>query len=376
MKTVEILVVFLISIVMGIAIGFFGAKMMPSGGPPMMGHGGMGAPAVEVQLSEMIALDTPVEHIGKVEPIQDVQVRSEVDGYITAVHFDEGAAINEGDLLFTIDPRQYKATVQVRQAELAQAQAELSRANKYLKRLQNASAKSVSQSDIDTGESDQLQAVAAIKQAEANLNLAEIDLAYTEIRAPISGRIGRALVTKGNYVSNMSDALARIVQLHPIRVVFSLSDRVYYDLKAAKKTDLVGQLLLPNGSLFGSKGHIDFSDNEIRETTGTLAMRYAFPNDDGTLVPGAFVTIMLGEQAPPMGIAIAQRAVLIDTDGSYVLVADDAGLIRVQRIQTGKTVGMMVEVTSGLKTGEKVVVEGLQKVRPGATASVTIAGAK
>jgi RND family efflux transporter MFP subunit len=376
MKTVEIIIVFLISIVMGIAIGFFAAKMMPSGGPPTMGQGGMDAPAVDVQLAEMIALDTPIEHIGKVEPIQEVNVSSEVAGYVTAVHFEEGAQVNEGDLLFTIDQRQYQATVQVRQAELAQAQAELSRADKYLKRLQAASEKGVSRSDLDTAESDQLQAAAALKQAEANLNLAEIDLAYTEIRAPISGRIGRALVTKGNYVSNTSDSLARIVQLNPIRVVFSLPDRIYYDLMTANKTDLVGQLRLPDGSTFGATGHIDFEDNEIRETTGTLAMRYAFPNDDGTLVPGTFVTVLLGEQTPTMGLAVSQRAVLTDSDGSYVLVADERGLIREQRIQTGKTVGSMIEVTTGLKTGEQVVVEGLQKVQPGTTAAVTITGAE
>lgn len=376
MKTVEIIIVFLISIVMGIAIGFFAAKMMPSGGPPTIGQGGMDAPAVDVQLAEMIALDTPIEHIGKVEPIQAVDVSSEMAGYVTVVHFEEGAQVNEGDLLFTIDQRQYQATVQVRQAELAQAQAELSRADKYLKRLQTASAKSVSRSDLDTAESDQLQAAAALKQAEANLNLAQIDLAYTEIRAPISGRIGRALVTKGNYVSNTSDSLARIVQLNPIRVVFSLPDRIYYDLMTANKTDLVGQLQLPDGSTFGATGHIDFEDNEIRETTGTLAMRYAFPNDDATLVPGTFVTVLLSEQTPTMGLAVSQRAVLTDTDGSYVLVADEKGLIHEQRIQTGKTVGTMIEVTTGLKTGEQVVVEGLQKVQPGTTATVTITGAE
>ncbi len=376
MKTIEIIIVFLISMVMGIAVGFFAAKMMPSGGPPMAGPGGMGAPAVDVQLAEMIALDTPVEHIGKVEPIQEVDVSSEVAGYVTAVHFEEGAQVNEGDLLFTIDQRQYQATVQVRQAELAQAQAELARADKYLKRLQAASEKGVSQSDLDTAESDQLQAAAALKQAEANLNLAEIDLAYTEIRAPISGRIGRALVTKGNYVSSTSDSLARIVQLNPVRVVFSLPDRIYYDLLTANKTDLVGQLKLPDGSTFGATGYVDFSDNEINETTGTLAIRYAFPNDEGTLVPGTFVTVLLGEQTPTMGLAVPQRAVLTDADGAYLLVADETGLIREQRIQTGITVGSMIEVTAGLKTGEQVVVEGLQKVQPGTTATVTIAGAE
>lgn len=376
MKTVEIIIVFLISITMGIAVGFFAAKMMPSGGSPMAGPGGMGAPAVEVQLAEKIALDTPIEHIGKVEPIQEVDVSSEVDGTITAVHFEEGALVSEGDLLFTIDQRQYQATVKVREAELAQAQAELSRADKYLKRLQAASEKGVSQSDLDTAESDQLQAAAALKQAEANLNLAEIDLANTEIRAPIGGRIGRALVTKGNYVSTTSDSLARIVQLNPIRVVFSLPDRIYYDLINAQRADLVGQLKLPDGSMFGATGQIDFSDNEMRETTGTLAMRYAFANDGDTLVPGTFVTVLLGEQTPTMGLAVAQRAVLTDTDGRYVFVADQKGLIREQRIETGITVGSMIEVKTGLKTGEQVVVEGLQKVQPGSTATVTILGAE
>ena len=190
----------IIGIAAAIGLGFMIRGCMPGGGPPpgMMGFGDMPPPGVKaVELKEM-PLDVLDEYIASVEPVQQVQVRSEVTGYLNAVHFTEGAYVNEGDLLFTVDEQQYQALVEVRKAELARAAAELDRADKFLDRMHEASERSVSQSDLDTAESAHLQAVANMKLAEANLNLARIDLGYAQIRAPISGRIGAAMLTKGN----------------------------------------------------------------------------------------------------------------------------------------------------------------------------------
>lgn len=365
-------------LVIGIAIGFFLRMFIPMGGPPpaMMGMGEMPPPAVKALALKQQPLDVLDEYIAAVEPVQQVQVRSEVPGYLDAVHFAEGAYVQEGDLLFTIDQSQYQATVELRAAELARAQAELDRAQKFLKRMQETDARGISQADVDSAESDHLRAAANLKQAQANLNLAQIDLAYAEIRAPISGRIGAALVTKGNYVNAATEVLAHIVQTDPIRIVFSMTDRAYLDFRRelgpGQDSDLVAQVKLPNGVVLPVTGKKDFDDNRMNAKTGTLAVRYLFDNPDELLVSGGYVNLMLGKPERPLGLRIPQRAVLLDPDGSYVLTATDEGLVGMARVTLGRAIASDTEVISGLSPGERVIVEGIQKVQPGVQASVTL----
>ena len=361
-----------------IGVGYFISLFVPSGGPPpgMMGMGEMPPPAViAVELKER-PLDVLEDHIATVEPVQEVMVRSEVAGYIDDVHFTEGSFVKAGDLLFTIDQKQYQAMVDVREAELARAKAELNRAEKFFKRMREANKRSVSQSDLDTAESDQLQAVANLKQAAANLNLAKIDLGYAKVRAPISGRIGVAKVTKGNYVTSASNELARIVQISPIRVVFSMTDRAYLDFRAQElagtSDGLVAYIRLPNGTQLPLVGKKEFDDNVMNPETGTMAVRYLFDNPDGRLVPGGYVNILLGLRQRPMGIRIPQRAVLLDPKGSYVLTVNGEGQVGTARVEIGESVEGDFVVLSGLKAGDRIVVDGVQKARPGMTAQVTL----
>ena len=361
-----------------IGVGYFISLFVPSGGPPpgMMGMGEMPPPAViAVELKER-PLDVLDDHIATVEPVQEVMVRSEVAGYIDDVHFTEGSFVKAGDLLFTIDQKQYQAMVDVREAELARAKAELNRAEKFLKRMREANKRSVSQSDLDTAESDKLQAVANLKQAAANLNLAKIDLGYAKVRAPISGRIGMAKVTKGNYVTSASGELARIVQTSPIRVVFSMTDRAYLDFRAQElagtSDGLVAYIRLPNGTQLPLVGKKEFDDNVMNPETGTMAVRYLFDNPDGRLVPGGYVNILLGLRQRPMGIRIPQRAVLLDPKGSYVLTVNGEGQVGTARVEIGESVEGDFVVLSGLKAGDRIVVDGVQKARPGMTAQVTL----
>ena len=361
-----------------IGVGYSISLFIPSGGPPpgMMGMGEMPPPAViAVELKER-PLDVLADHIATVEPVQEVMVRSEVAGYIDDVHFTEGSFVKSGDLLFTIDQKQYQAMVDVRQAELSRAKAELNRAEKFFKRMRDANRRSVSQSDLDTAESEQLQAVANLRQAEANLNLAKIDLGYAKVRAPISGRIGMAKVTKGNYVTSASNELARIVQISPIRVVFSMTDRAYLDFRAQElagtSDGLVARIRLPNGTQLPLIGKKEFDDNVMNAETGTMAVRYLFDNPDGRLVPGGYVNILLGSGQRPMGIRIPQRAILLDPQGSYVLTVNGEGRVDTARVEIGKSVEGDFVVLSGLKAGDRIVVDGVQKVRPGMTAQVTL----
>ena len=375
MKTVIQVVVVVVSIGIGILIG----KMLPGGGmaPGMMGgFGEMPPPGVKAVELKEVPLDVQSEYIATIEPVQDVMVRSEVSGYLDAVHFKEGSYVEAGDLLFTIDRKQYQALVEAREAELARAKAELDRAEKFLKRMMEANARSVSQSDLDTAESAKLQAVANLKQAEANLNMAQIDFDYSEIRAPISGRIGAAMLTKGNFVNAASDTLARIVQVDPIRVAFSMTDRTYLDLRekmlAGETDQMAAQVKLPNGMLLPAKGVKDFDDNTMNPMTGTLTVRYLFDNPDGLLVPGGYATMAIGKAERPVGLRIPQRAVLVGPDGSYVLTVDEQGMVGTAMVELGDTMDTDIVVQSGLKVGDRVVVDGIQKVQPGVTASVTL----
>jgi len=361
-----------------IGVGYFISLFIPSGGTPpgMTGMGKMPPPAViAVELKER-PLDVLDDYIATVEPVQEVMVRSEVAGYIDNVHFTEGSLVKAGDLLFTIDRKQYQAMVDVREADLDRAKAELDRAEKFLKRMRKANKRSVSQSDLDTAESDQLQAVANLKQAAANLNLARIDLGYTTVRAPISGRIGMAKVTKGNYVTSASGELARIVQTSPIRVVFSMTDRAYLDFRAralaGTAEGLVARIRLPNGTQLPLVGKKAFDDNVMNAETGTMAVRYLFDNPDGLLVPGGYVNILLGSRQRPMGIRILQRAVLLDPQGYYVLTVNGEGRVGTARVEIGASVEGDFVVLSGLKAGDRIVVDGVQKVRPGMNAVVTL----
>ncbi len=375
----------LVTAIVLIGVGYGISLFIPSGGqaPDMRGAGATGKmppPAVvAVELTEQ-PLDLLEDHIARVEPVQEVMVRSEVSGYIDDVHFTEGSFVTEGDLLFTIDQEQYQAIVDVRQAELARAKAELNRAEKYLRRMRKASQRSVSQSNLDTAESDQLQAVANLKQAEANLNLARLDLGYAKVRAPISGCIGAAKVTKGNYVTAASNALARIVQISPIRVVFSMTDRAYLDFRAQELTGaaqgLVARIRLPNGTQLPLIGKKAFDDNVMNAETGTMAVRYLFDNPDGQLVPGGYVNILLGLRQRPMGIRIPQRALLLDAKGAYVLTVNGEGQVGAARVETGESIEDEIVVLSGLKAGDRIIVDGVQKARPGMTAQVTLQEAR
>lgn len=340
--------------------GLFGG--MASGMPGMPGMGETPPAAVNAVEVRRQYLHPAEEYIARVEPIEDVMIRSEVAGYIENVHFTEGGMVNEGDVLFTIDQRTYQAAVDA-------AKADVLRAERLYDRMKNADARSVSKSDLETAESELMRAQAALDQAQVNLD-------YTEIKAPVSGRIGAAQVTKGNYVSSASGALARIVQMDPIRVTFSLTDREYLtfrqnELSGASETR-VAQVRLPDETVLPEIGKKDFDDNAVNPQTGTIAVRYLFENPDGLLLPGGFVTALLRTPEAEKGILIPQKAVLVDQQGSYVLTVDENGNVGTARIERGPQIETGVVVRSGLQPGDRIIVDGVQKAQPGATVNVTL----
>jgi RND family efflux transporter MFP subunit len=278
--------------------------------------------------------------------------------------------VKAGELLFSIDDRQYKATVALRKAELSKAKANYDRAVKYDKRLKAADKRSVSAADIEMSESEVLQGKAAVAEAEASVWLAEIDLAHTQITAPISGQIGEALLTKGNYVTPASGNLATIVQINPIRVTFSLPDKDYLDRLAAFRVPDApvynASVSLANGALYPLKGTRDFENNVMDKRTATMTISMRFDNPEGFLVPGSMVRVNVKPVKSHIAAVIPQEAVMADTNGNYVYTVDDKNVASQRRIKLGDAIGStMYEVRSGLDAGGRIVRKGIQMVHDG-----------
>ena len=223
---------------------------------------------VETAQVTLKAINPPQSFMGHVEPILDVDLRAQIEGTIDAVAFQEGATVKEGDLLYRIDPRVYEARVAQAKAALAEAEARSENANRYYERISKVDKRSVTEAEIDQAYADKLEAQAAIEQCKADLKSAEINLGYCEIRAPISGRIGQSLLKKGDYVSPSLGTLARIVQMDPVRVVFSVPDRAYLQGKTVAGSQglasdaIRAQIRLADGSIYAHDGKADFIGNE------------------------------------------------------------------------------------------------------------------
>lgn len=353
-----------------VAFGWFlKGRLTPQTGA-MMGMGS-NTPYVLIQQLKTRNISPKKSYIGHVEAIKSVDLKPQISGYVEKVLFQEGSLVNEGDLLFVIEQKRYIANVELRQAELASAKANLVRAERDYKRQVSLSKQNyASKATLDTSESSYLQAKAAVAQAEANLDLAKIDLDYTEIKAPITGFIGKALVTEGNYVNSTTQNLARIVQMDPIRVAFSVSDKdmlamrkLYQDPKdsSAIKTELV----LSDGTVLVNHLKSRFADNEVNTNTATIAVYAEYGNERGLLYPGNYVDIRVGEKDDKIAVMVPQAALAQDEAGNYVYTVNKDGVAEQKRVVLGDIIGTEQVVESGLSADDKVIIQGLQKVANG-----------
>jgi membrane fusion protein, multidrug efflux system len=319
------------------------------------------------------------DFVGRVTAIDKVDIVARVAGFIETRNFTEGQSVKTGDLLFRIEQDTYKAAVDQQAANLAKAKATEANAALQLQRGQELiKNQNIPQATVDQRAADEQSAQADVLQAQALLEQAQINLGYTEIRAPIDGRIGLATFTVGNLVQPTSGTLATIVSVDPIYVIFQASERniIAYKRRVAESADKNPQVVLhikmPDGSEYPHPGVTNFLDVQVDSNTDTVAVRAQVPNPDGVLIPGGIVGVTTERGQPEAALVVPQSAVQLDQAGHFVLVVDDAKKVELRRVTTGVEQGRDVVVIKGLKEGELVIVEGVQKVRPGQVVAPTV----
>jgi len=312
------------------------------------------------------------EFSGRLRAVEDVQVRPRVGGTIEEMHFQEGDLVKKGDLLFTLDLRPYKAAYDQANAALVGAKAVADLANSDLKRASSLfEQKAYSQREFDEKNNGQKEAVAAVAVAQAQVEIAKLNLEYAEIRAPISGRVGRPDITVGNVVEAGGNApvLTTMQSVDPIYADFDIDEQTY--LKAMKSVREGKGLNMPvfmglaDEADFPREGKIRSFDNQLSGDSGTLRVRAEFKNPDGVLTPGLFARVRLGNADKQNAVLINDSAVGTDQDRKFVYTVDDKGNVNYRPVTLGTVDHGMRIVESGLQTGEKIIVNGLMRVHPG-----------
>jgi len=348
-----------------------------AGGQPAPG----GPPAVGVVRAERQQITQSDEFIGRIQAIGRVALVARVSAFLEKRAFVEGAEVKQGDLLYLLEQPPFQAQVDAAKANVAQLEAQHRNAELTLERAQYL-LKTVAgqQSNVDSALASERSLAAQIEGAKAQLQTAEINLGYTEIRAPIDGKITSTAVTEGNVVSPTTGTLANIVSQDPMYVLFSISLRAGLDLRNRYEAKggfnaVVLKLRLPDGRIYGQDGKADYVSPTVAENTDTVAVRGVFANPLMPGVPtggpaprelfdGEFVTVMLEGVVPIAVLGIPRAAVLSDQQGDYIYVVDAQNKAQIRRIQLGQSTPTTAVVTSGLSEGELVVSEGLQRVRP------------
>jgi RND family efflux transporter MFP subunit len=349
---------------------------------------GCGKPAQQAPPPPVVSVVQPIareviewdEYIGRLESPETVEVRARVSGYLDKVHFKEGKEIKKGELLFTIDRRPYQAEYDRAEAEHERAESQADLAKSDAERAKNLIAtKAISQEDFDTKTKTYTSALAAVKSAKAAMDSAKLNLEFTEIRAPISGRISRALVTEGNLISGGvsgtgATLLTTIVSLDPLYLYGDADERAilkYRRLRqegrrvSARDTDIPAEMELADETGFPHKGYMDFVDNRVDPNTGTLRARGVFTNTDHTLSPGLFGRIRIPGSGKYPALLIPDRALGSDQAQKFVYVVNGEKKVEFRPVKIGPLIDGLRVVKEGLKPGEQVIIEGLLRVRPG-----------
>ena len=338
------------------------------------------APSVPVTVAVVASRDVTTwqEFSGRLEAVDRVQIRSRVAGAVQSVHFREGALVKAGDPLFSIDPEPYQAAVSQAEGQVASADAKVNIAQIELERGRRLSDnRTISQSDLDQRQNAFTEAQAGLRTAQAALRSAQLELGYTEVRAPVSGRVGKIEITVGNLVAagSTSPALTTLVSVDPIYASFNASEEMVTKALAELPAGdgavrAVEQIPVEVGTLADQgtpiKGKLQLIDNQVDAASGTIGVRAVFDNPGGKLIPGQFVRVRMGEPKAENKILISDRAIGTDQDKKFVFVVDAENKVSYRPVQLGATADGQRIVESGLTVGDKIVVNGLQRIRPGA----------
>lgn len=348
--------------------------------------GQQSAPEVGVVTLKAEPLNVTTELPGRTSAYRIAEVRPQVGGIILKRNFVEGSDIKAGSSLYQIDPATYQAAYDIARGDLAKAEAAANIAHLTVNRYKTlVGTKYISQQEYDTAVADARQADAAVTAAKAAVETARINLAYTKVTSPISGRIGKSSVTEGALVtSNQANALATVQQLDPIYVDVTQSSNDFLRLKEELANGTLEQeggkakaeLVLENGQVYAQKGSLEFSDVTVDESTGSITIRAVFPNPKGDLLPGMFVRARLDEGIKNNALLVPQQGVTRNPRGeATVMLVGADNKVENRTVTAAQAIGDKWLVTDGLKSGDKVIVTGLQKVRPGVQVKVEEASA-
>lgn len=332
------------------------------------------APLVSAEKVVVTPYHRNQSYVGRVSAVEDVSITAQVSGYLESRHFTEGDMVEKGQLLYQIESSTYQAQVAMAKAAVAQANAEVQKTTLDYERGKDLLPKgNISRSEFDALTSVQLGAIAQLEAAKAQLNVAEVNLSYTRIEAPISGRISETFVSTGDLVSPSTGTLTNIVSLDPIHASFSVSERDRMNLglddiegRGEGSTEKVEvHMVLENDKTYNQSGYIDFIDNRIDLTTGTLAMRASFANPNQMLLPGQHIMVNIQEKQAMDVITIPRLAVQSDLQGDFVMVLADGDIAERHNVKLGQQTEFGVIIAEGLSATDRVITKGLQRVRNG-----------
>ena len=334
---------------------FYGQRNMGMMMPPVNAK-------VAVATEEII--DNPKSYVALVEAINSVDVVAKVSGSLDKVNFEEGSYVKKDDALFVIDREPYQASYDLAQAQMESAEASLTRAERDYNRQKQLSSKNIaSKATFDAAESAYLQAKAAVSQAKARLDLAAIDLKNTEVKAYIDGRIGKTKVTVGNFVNASGTALARVVQIDPIRIAFSVTDKEFLEFQRLDEQDEISDLTinieLSDGEVLHERLNQIFASNEINMGTATVAVYADVKNEKHYLRPGAYVNINITSDKKKKGIVVPETAILQADSVSCVFVVGEDNVAKMRPVTLGESFNGKQVIISGLNAGERVLISGL-----------------
>jgi len=332
-------------------------------------------PAVEVTAVAMEAIASEFEFVARTRASEDTEIRARINGSIIERNFAEGQVVQEGDLLYRIDPRPYQAAQNVAKAELSQARAAVEVARRNLTRGEELAPNGyISDAEMDKLRGESEGALAKVEAAEAALEQATINLDFTEIRAPFTGTAGRSQLSIGDLVNPSAGALVTLVQLDPMLADFDVNEQALAENMKANQARITQglevlvytpRLRLVTGDEYIHPGEIDYASNRVNPSTGTVTVTAKFSNPEAMLFPGQFVRIILQRGDAEMRLMIPQPSVLEDMQGRYVYIVDPADTVVRKNVTLGSRQGINWVVESGLEEGDRVIVNGIQKVRPG-----------